>query len=267
MKKPYNRKNVVEVWLRPAFFFIFMIIGVSVAWCQPPRERPRDGAQSSSELHDTEEYSKDYEETLKGSSAYSKLINYFRREKGSTKEVPRLKTKDAVPVAVADVLVSLFSLCLALLVFDRAKAANWRGYLWFLFIFNVFWFVFMVLSMVMWNMAEFLVVRLRPDLQAFVSDNFILLIFAGAVFLYIWQIARAFQLSFFGTLLVNIFSHALYLAIIFSFSLSAQSAGLLKLLTDNLGVRTITRNYIADVDRISSGGNIVSFLRLRPFHI
>lgn len=256
-------KKIIPLSL--ALFFIFA--GPPLVFSQTRIRGSASRPQSPQELRDIDEYAKDYEETLKGSSAYSRMINYFRQERELAREAPRPGAAEAVVIAAADALISLFCLGLAILVIDRLKAMNWRGYLWFLFIFNGMWLIIMFFSKMIWAMAEFLIVRLRPDLQAFVSDNFLLVLFTTAVILYVWQTARSFQLSFLGTLLVTALSHVLYLLILFSFASGAKNNDFLKLLSDNLGTRQMARNYIIDADSVASDGDLFFSLRLRFFHI
>ncbi|MCK9604530.1 MAG: hypothetical protein M0R66_09250, partial [Candidatus Omnitrophica bacterium] len=70
--------------------------------------------------------------------------------------------------------------------------------------------------------------------------------------------ARSFSLNFYGASGTFLISNLCYFIVIFVFFiLSGQK----------LGIEPFIKDYLSDVDKVTTGQNILSFIRFRPFHI
>ena len=209
---------------------------------------------------------KEFEGFIKNPDLYNRTINYL-------KEVGKEASLKAEPIDIVIVtLVDLFFsfLCLWLtMVFIGTKKFFPKQYFWFLFIINLGWFIFLLIFRVVWNALDFLIIKLRPDLTGVVSDSFLLFMIITAILVYVWLLARTFNFNFFGSLEAFFISHLIYFVIIFVFFVFMPSQGnkLLELSKKNLGLRAVARTYISDVGKITSAGNILFLIRIRPFHL
>ncbi len=211
---------------------------------------------------------KEYEQYLKQPGLHSKIINYLR-DTGKAEKPLDFKITDFIVLSAIDLLLSLSCLWLAGLLLIRKRALTVKSCSWFLFILNLSWFIFLLFLKVAWQALYFLVVKLRPDLGQLVIDNFSLLVIVSAVLIYIWLLARAFELNFIGASYTLLASHLCYLLIIFLFFLSVnfQENRFFNLAKKNLGIRPIVQTYLSDVGKITSGRDMLSFIRVRAFHL
>lgn len=211
---------------------------------------------------------KGYENFLKQPGLYSRIINFLRQE-SQIKKNPDLEIKYFVILKTFDLALSFSCLWLAFLLLLGKKRIWERNYLWFLFIINLSWFLFLIFLRLVWRSVDFLVIRLESDLRPVFLDNFYLLAILGAVCIYIWLQARSFQLNFIGTLKIFLVSHLVYFLIIFFLLalIGNKENTLFDSLRIKFGIRPAIQNYISDVDKATSGQDVLSFIRLRAFHI
>lgn len=205
---------------------------------------------------------------LKKPNLYSHIINYLHKEKTIAKS-SKLEPADFIVLALTDLLFSLFCLWLAILLLTGMKNLWVKRYLWFLFIFNLTWLIFLLLFKFAWEALDFMIVKLRPDLGPLIIDNFSLVVIITAGLIYIWLLARIFSLSFFSALGTFLISHLLYFSIIFLCILfvSPKESKLFNLVKENLGIRPIIQSYLLDINKITSGKNILTLVRIRPFRL
>ncbi len=210
---------------------------------------------------------REYEEVLKQDGPYSSVIGYLHRER----RILRLQSFDfknsTIAVAI-DLCLSFFCLWLALLWAANNKAAKIKEYPWFLFIFNLTWFVFLLSFKGVWHVLGVVLVNARPDLHPAVIDIFSISVIATSVFVYIWLLARTFGLNFIGAFKTFLFSHLVYFLIIslFLFIYPKQNR-IFEFANKNFGIAPITKNCLLDIDKITSRRNILSLIKVRAFHI
>lgn len=211
---------------------------------------------------------KEYEEFLKQPRLYSSIINYLRKERKAERSF-NYSPRDFVVLAAVDLFLSLFCLWLAMFVLTATKSLSVKRYLWFIFIFNFIWFIFLMLCRIGWQILDFLIIRLRPDLGAAFVDNLSLVAIVFAGIIYLWPLARTFGLNFYGALGVFSVSHLFYFLIIVLFFIFAgpKENMIFNLVKENLGIRQVLQSYLSDVDKVISGQNALSFIRIRPFHL
>lgn len=212
---------------------------------------------------------KEYEQFLKKRSGfYGIVINYLRQEQKAEKAQP-LNFNDSLVLFGIDLAFSLFCLSLALLLLVGKKVLSVKNFFWFLFILNFSWFMFLLVYRMSWDVLDFLVMRLRPDLIHPISDSFCFIIIIISIAIYIWLLARTFHLGFNGSLGVFLVSHLFYLSVIFLVftSVNLGEDNFFNLCKENLGLRPIIHTYLSDVNKISSSQNILSLVRVRPYHL
>lgn len=211
---------------------------------------------------------KGYENFLKQPGLYSKIINFLRQESQVKKNLD-FEIKNFIILNTFDLLLSFFCLWLAFLLFFGKRKIWEKNYLWFLFIVNLSWFLFLIFLRLAWRGMDFLVIRLESDLRTVFLDNFYLLAISGGLCIYIWLQARSFQLVFFDTVKIFLVSHLFYFLVIsfFLLSIGARENAFFDLIKMRFGIESIIQNYISDVDKVTSGQDVLSFIRLRAFHI
>lgn len=211
---------------------------------------------------------KDYEKFLKKPGVYSTIINFLRHEESAEKAKP-LSFDDTVILLSGDFVFSLVCLLLALLLLIGIKSLDIKNFFWFFFVVNISWFICMLLFRMCWDVLDFLVVRLRPDLGPAIVDSLSLIMIIVSGLVYIWILARTFHLNFLGALGVVFVSHLLYLLTIFLFFtfVNLEQNSLFSLFKQNIGARPVIDSYLSDIKKITSGNDILSFVRMRAYHI
>ena len=181
----------------------------------------------------------------------------------------RVSVIDRIVLACIDLFLSFACLWLVLLVCVREKGFVFKRYFGFLVTFHVAWFVFLLLFKLLWEGLDFLVFKLQPDLAQAVSGNFTHLVIITEVIVYLWIVARIFSLKFIGALTVSAVFHVVYFSVIFLFLaiVPARDNHLHTLVRENLWLKPAIQLEFSDVDKITSGKNILSFLRFRAFHL
>ncbi len=198
----------------------------------------------------------------------SGLFNFTPQEQEAAAPA-RVSVIDRIVLACIDLFLSFACLWLVLLVCVKEKGFVFKRYFGFLVMFHVVWFVFLLLFKLLWEGLDFLVFKLQPDLAQAVSGNFTHLVIITEVIVYLWLIARIFSLKFIGALTVSVLFHAAYFSVIFLFLaiVPAQDDHLHALVRDNLWLKPAIQLELADVDKITSGKHILSFLRFKAFHL
>lgn len=157
-----------------------------------------------------------------------------------------------------DLVISFACLLLTLLLLTGRKAFSLKSYGWFLFSLNLSWFIFLLVLRLTWNILDYLLINLQPSLRTVIASGFYNVIIIAAVILYVWLLARSFSLNFYGASGTFLISNLCYFIVIFVFFiLSGQK----------LGIEPFIKDYLSDVDKVTTGQNILSFIRFRPFHI
>lgn len=208
----------------------------------------------------------EYEQYLKSPGFYSKVVNFIRDTQKGKKTVP--SNTDFFTIQAADLLISGFLFWVGLKIITKSWRLAIKQYLWFLFIFNAFWFISLILFRTCWNILDFLIVRLRPDLTTAIVDGFSVCVLAAAVLIYIWLIARTFQLGFYNSLSLAFIFHLLYFLVIFATArIDSKNNRFLETAGKTLGFRAVIDSYLSDVGKVTTGVSVVKMLRFRPYHI
>ncbi len=198
--------------------------------------------------------------------ARSKALSYLHEI--AKDKAPDIGIKEAIIIYAFDFGLSLFFLWLALFL-NGIRGFRPKQYAWFLFAVNLSWFICLMVFRWIFNILDYLALNSRPDLSGVVLDNFSLFIIFSAIGVYIWLLARTFNIGFVGALKTFIFSNFAYFLLIFIlFYFYATTEGTLLYSADRvLGFKQAMHNYLGDLDKISSGADILSFFRLRLYHL
>jgi hypothetical protein len=210
-----------------------------------------------------------FENFLANLDIYNRAINYIQEER-EAKDVVKLNLQETLVLFIVDLVLSLLSLWLAIFFMTEMKMVAAKKYLWFLFIWNVTWFVILILSKVSWGILDFLVISTRQDLSPLISINFPLILIIFTMLIYIWLLARSFSLNFFGALGVFITSHLVYFVMIFLILSSTRIFGPERLYLSarqGLSIRQVIRSYIMDSQKIAQRKDLLSLVRIKAFHL
>ena len=202
---------------------------------------------------------------------YNRIINYIQKERNVEDKNPIAQDPGASAVLfVADLVLSLFCLWITIFFLTEMKITAIKKYLWFVFIWNVAWVVELLISKGAWGILDFMVIRLRPDLGPVILDRLPIILIVATILMYIWLLARTFSLNFLGALGVFFASHLVYFVIIFIILAATNNPGAERLHTavkQNLSLQQAARNYILDSQNIARNANILSFVRIKAFHL
>lgn len=194
------------------------------------------------------------------------ITSFIYSERNSSCE-NSITNNDLAIVIIVDALLSLFCLWSTLLIIPKIKKFVADKYLWFFVFINICWGISLLIFNFFWKFFDF-VVSLRPDLKSVVTDNFILVVLAVSLILYVWVIARVFGLGLKGAISSAIFSHILYFSIIWvSLLVIPKDNKFYILAKENFGVRVVLRSYVCDVNKAISGKSGIELIRLRLFHL
>lgn len=215
-----------------------------------------------------------YEDSLKEKGLMNTVTNYLRKEKITAAD-NQLDLKDYVVLLAIDTVLALICLYAAIYFTSGKKGLSpetAKTYIWFLFIFNIAWFIFMIFFNVVWKTFEFFLINLQPSTRPALMDYFSIAIIIAAVSVYIWLLARTFSrtcgLGFYGAVSVFLLMHLFYFLIVFVLSLQFWGGhNILRLIRENLGAKVVLRSYLSDSNKITSGRDMLEFFRFRPFHI
>ncbi|MDD5730463.1 MAG: hypothetical protein PHN57_04980 [Candidatus Omnitrophica bacterium] len=212
---------------------------------------------------------KNPDNSAKISGFHDWLVNFVKTEEEAQKPEQKLSLQETIFLTAADLVFSVFCLWLAMLIYTGEKSVNFKMYCWFLFILNFSWFVILLLFKVVWRSLDYLVLKLQPDMYTPVEQNFSLFVLGAAIAVYIWLLARTFNLKFYGAVGTFFVSHLVYFSVLYlcvTF-IPLQDNSILKLLSDNLGAKPAIAGYISDIHKITSHDNVASMLRLRVYHL
>ncbi|MFH0790879.1 MAG: hypothetical protein V2A64_04525 [Candidatus Omnitrophota bacterium] len=219
---------------------------------------------------DEQQYNQEYEESLKTPGIYNETVNYLRKERKSNRFL-KLDLKDMIIFSAADLFISLFCLWITLALLTAATDFAFKKYRWFLFISNLTYLLFLLALKLFWKSLEFLTIRLQPNLELQVIDSFTLFVIIAAALIYIWLLARTFQLNFFGASGTFLISHLLYfliiLGLLFIFRIALKEDNFLNSAKENLGIKLIIQSYLSDIHKITSGCQIWDLIRIKMFHM
>jgi len=179
-----------------------------------------------------------------------------------------LSFPETAAVTGADLVLSLVSLLLTALILSKFKDFRPKAYLWMLLAFNIAWFVILFLSSGAWEFCNFMLLRLRPELRGSTIDTFFWVMLAVTGLIYLWLMARSFQLTFTAAVITMVFSHMIYLGFaLVIYMASFGNSPYLVLLQKQLGYKPAVESYRGVLDRIAAGEKVFSLMRLRAFHI
>ena len=208
------------------------------------------------------------EEFMANLDVYNRVMNYIQQER-EAKDAVNLNPMETVILFIADLVLSLLSLGLAIFFIANLKIVAAKKYLWFLYVWNVARLVILLLSQVGWRVLDFLVISIRQDLGPVISNHLPLILIIFTVLIYIWLLARSFNLNFFGALGVFITSHLIYFVIVFIILGSIHTfapLGLYLPARQSLNPRKLTRDYIMDSQKIAQGQSALFLIRIKAFH-
>lgn len=215
------------------------------------------------------QYNQEYEESLKTPGIYNKMITYFHKER-KTIHFLKLELKDIIVVNAVDLFLSLFCLWITIAALTGMKRFSFKKYGWFLYISNLSWVITLFALKLFWNGLESLTIKLQPDIEIPVLDTFTVFVIITAVLIYIWLLARTFQLNFFDASGTFLISHLLYFSLIFillfTLSVILKEGHSLNLGKENLGIKLIIQSYLSDVYKITTDSSIWNFIRVKWFH-
>ena len=202
--------------------------------------------------------------TLTGSMDF---LHKVVREEGE--KVPqKMDIKETVILTVGNLVLSL--LCLVLAVFLVTKVPASQKYLWFLFIFNVSWFIMVIIAKGVWATLDYLVIKLEPALAGGIYDHFFIIFVIVTMLIYIWLLARTFGLNFYGALGSFLVAHFIYFFVV-AFFLAVFSpyneSRVFSLIGENIGIRSVIRSYVGDMNSISHNADIGSFVKFKYYHL
>jgi len=199
---------------------------------------------------------------------YTQAIDYLRLERQA--EAPANFTLvEFILFFALDLILSLFCLWAAVTLFSLIEVSFFRTFPWFLFIFNFTWFLILLLFRLAWMSLGLFLIRLQADLAPIIVDNFSFFIIIIACLIYIWLLARAFSLKFFGALGVFLTSHLFYFLIIFLFFsfVTIKENRFFNSAKENLGIKPVIKSYLSDVDNVTSAKSVLDLIRFRAFHL
>ena len=197
---------------------------------------------------------------------YAGIVNYLKVTQYLAISY-KFNYRDLLFMVIVDFPLSFLSLWLAIFVATGNKRINPKSYAWFLFIYNLTRFIAFIGFKILWAGLYAMLIRLEPSLKVPVFDAFSVYVIVNLVLIYIWLLARTFNLGALSAAKTFLVSHLLYcvviVAAVFVFSLGANTS----IIKKNAGFNPIVQSCTLDVNKITSGRNIFSFIRLRPFHL
>jgi len=101
-------------------------------------------------------------------------------------------------------------------------------------------------------------------------DHFFVYFVIATILVYVWLLARTFNLNFFGALGSFAVAHIAYFFIVFFiFAVySPQIQNKLYLVArDTTGIRGVVSSYVADMNNITTSASFYSFIKIKYFHI
>jgi len=208
----------------------------------------------------------DYKGFLNPTSLRNIVRDYFQIERRVRKSFS-FKPEDFIVMVGLDLPLSLFCLWVALFFLTEIKSLVAKKYIWFLFVFNLSWFISLILLKGAWYILDFLIIRARPELLNRVVDNFSVGVMLIPIPIYIWLLARTFNLNFFGASITFFTSHLIYFLIGLLVLFIPLENKVLDLVQKNVGFKPIVRSYLWDARKITSRQSILTLVKVRPFHL
>jgi hypothetical protein len=199
---------------------------------------------------------------------YSRAINYIRQEKENKKNIV-LQPEESTLSFTVDLVLSMLSLWLTILLLVQIKTFFIKSYLWFLLAWNIAWFFELIFFKGAWSFFNVLVIRFEPSYGPVIQEHFPIVLFILAALIYIWLLARVFGFNFFGALGTFLVSHLAYFVIIFIILTVVKVPGAKRwqaLFGKSLGIRPSINSYITDSENITTDKNILYLIRIKPFH-
>ena len=171
-------------------------------------------------------------------------------------------------VFCVDFLVSLLCLWLTIWMLVGVRKYNPSPYLWFIAMFNLSWYAALWLLRGVWHVINALIISHQPDLEPLLLGQLTLCAFCAAAILYVWLLARIFQLQLFGAIKAFCISHVLYVLLVFFFvSLPYFNQGPGRVFKESLTLRAAVHTYVAEVNEVAYGMGTLALRRIRLFHL
>lgn len=199
-------------------------------------------------------------------SWYSNLLTSMHSQQEANASDGGMPASRSIAIAGIDTLISGLALWCVMFIFGGAKAYQWKGFFWFLFVFNVARFCCGWAVGVGWQVVEFLVIRSQPSLRIAIRDHFLLVSIVLGVCLYVWLIARTFMFGLSGALATTVFSHAVYIFFLFCIGFIPAHTDMLRDMQRKLVPREIIKPYVRDIERMTSG-SAVPIIAYTPYHL
>jgi hypothetical protein len=184
------------------------------------------------------------------------------------KEPQKMEVQESIILTVGDLVVSLLCLCLAVFLVTKVPAS--QKYLWFLFVFNVSWLVLIVISKGVWSVLDYLVIKLEPKYAATIYDHFFIIFVIVSMLVFIWLLARTFGMNFFGAVGSFVLAHVFYffvVAFVFTVFTFNNESRIFTLARENIGIRSVIRNYAQDMNNIAKKADIGAFIKVKYYHL
>ncbi|MEW6076069.1 MAG: hypothetical protein AB1530_07215 [Candidatus Omnitrophota bacterium] len=171
-------------------------------------------------------------------------------------------------VFCVDFLVSLLCLWLTMWILVGVRKYNPSPYLWFIAMFNLGWYAVLWFFRGIWHVINVLIISHQPDLQPLLLGQLTLCVFCAAVILYVWLLARIFQLQLFGAIKAFCISHGLYVLLVFFFvSLPYFNQGPGRVFKESLTLRAAVHTYVAEASEVAYDTGMLNLQRIRLFHL
>ncbi|RJO63579.1 MAG: hypothetical protein C4540_06935 [Candidatus Omnitrophota bacterium] len=249
------------------FFF-----GLLFALCAPGPIAAQESSSSEKSQNPSLLQNIAQEYTQKVSDFFANLKTYVSEEKktGLQEAQTPLDTTfvEALLIFCTDLAFSLFCLWLTMWILVGVRKYNPAPYLWFIAMFNLSWYVALWLFRGIWHIISVLIISHQPDLEPLLLGQVTLCAFCVAAILYVWLLARIFQLQLFGAIKAFCISHAFYILFAFffvSFPYFNQGPG--RVFKEGLKLSAAVHTYVAEVNEVAYGTDMLRLKKIRLFHL
>jgi hypothetical protein len=176
---------------------------------------------------------------------------------------------DMAAVFLVDLLLSGFCLWLSIWILFKSPKLVLRVYLWFVLIINLSLTIILIIFKIAWKAINTLVISQAPELETVILDKFAYFLLITAVIVFIWLMARSFNLHFFGTLEAFFVSQALYLLLVFIIIVSVGNSaeGISKMARENFGIKHNLRTYFSEMHSVAYGKSFFNLQKMRVYHL
>ena len=207
-----------------------------------------------------------YDNFIAHHSIYRGIVMYFNYAR-ETMSTYSFGYRDLIFMISVDLPLSLLFLWMGLHSLSGRRKLEIKSYLWFLFAVNIGRFLSFLFFYLMWIIFKNSVIVLKPQWEAPFLDVFSMYAISMFFVVYVWLLARTFELEFFGALKVFFVSHILYCAVAALAVFAIPDNRVASFIDKNMGLKPIIQGYLRDVGKISQGDNAFSLIRIRTYHM